>query len=623
MLDASISIAVKQSLDVDTDVGSKAADNIVTDKRTLHGAMAPSLRIARGGVKLRMTGSNSMCADSPRSIFPLPAALMLCFAPLAIYAAEPVVPPNAGSILQQTQPVEPPAPSSGGTGLSIEEAGGATLPPSAPFLVKSIQLSGNSVFDAATLHALIADAEGKSMTLPELGAVIARISAYYHSHGYPLARAIIPAQTIQDGVVRVEIIEARYGQITLDNHSRVVDPLLQATLAPVQAEQVIGQAPLNRALLLLSDIPGVAVAATLKPGETVGTSDLEVQTAATAAIAGDASVDNDGNRYTGRERLGGTVSLIDPLHHGDTLSLTGLTSGRDMNYGSIGYEALLNGAGTRMGGSYSALHYILGSTLAPLDGHGIADVESLWLKHPLVRTQDFNIYAQGQYDHKHLNDDIDSGDIHTNRHLDDWTTSLAGDLRDTLLSGGVNTWSLGWTYGRLSFDNAAAELADSGTAKTQGRFSIWNATFSRLQHVSAGDALYLTLSGQWSNSNLDPAEKMVAGGPFTVRAFDMGALSGDTGILASAEFRHDLRILWSGQLQATAFADSERVTINHSVWAPGPNSATLSGAGLGLNWAGARQWSARACVAVPIGATPVLIDRTNSARAWFAISKGF
>jgi hemolysin activation/secretion protein len=230
--------------------------------------------------------------------------------------------------------------------LSIEEAGGATLPPSAPFLVKSIQLSGNTVFDATTLRALVVDAEGKSLTLPDLGAVIARVSAYYHDHGYPLARAIIPAQTIKDGAVRVEIIEARYGQITLDNHSRVTDSLLQATLAPVQTGQVIGQAPLNRALLLLSDIPGVAVAATLKPGEAVGTSDLEVQTAGTSAVAGDVSVDNDGNRYTGRARAAGTVSLIDPLHHGDTLSLTGLTSGSGMNYGSVSYEALLNGAGT-------------------------------------------------------------------------------------------------------------------------------------------------------------------------------------------------------------------------------------------------------------------------------------
>jgi hemolysin activation/secretion protein len=276
-----------------------------------------------------------------------------------------------------------------------------------------------------------------------------------------------------------------------------------------------------------------------------------------------------------------------------------------------------------MGGSSSALHYILGDTLAPLDGHGTAEVESLWVKHSFVRTRDVNLYGQIQFDHKQLDDDIGASDIRTDRHLDDWTASVAGDLRDTLLSGGVNTWSLGWTSGRVGFDDATAQLSDAATARTQGGFSLWNANFSRLQHLSPSNALYLTISGQWTNANLDPAEKMVAGGPYTVRAYDMGALSGDTGILGSAEFRHELGVLWNGPLQAVAFADSEHVTINHTVWAAGPNTVTLSGAGVGLNWTWPSQWNAKAYIAAPLGSTPALIGTNNSVRAWFALSKGF
>jgi hemolysin activation/secretion protein len=562
-----------------------------------------------------------MHANRLRTREPLAAALAVFFMPLAVHAAEPVL-PGAGSILQQTQPVMPPAPSATGTGLAIEQPGGGTLPPSVPFLVKAIQLSGNTAFDTPTLHALIAEAEGKSLTLPQLGQVAARITDYYQSHGYPLDRAIIPAQTIKDGMVRIVVIEARYGQIALDNRSRVVDPLLQATLAPLQSGQAISDAPLNHALLLLSDIPGVAVVPTLKPGETVGTSDLQVQMDPTPALTGNAALDNDGNRYTGRVRLGGTVSAIDPMQHGDTLSLSGLTS-VDMDYGSLSYDSLLNGAGTRLGGAYSALHYILGDTLAPLDGHGSAEVESLWVKQPFVRTPTINLYGQLQYDHKQLDDAIGAGDLHTDRHLDNVTASLAGDVRDRLLSGGVNTWSLGWTSGRAGFDDASAQLADAATANTQGRFSLWNVNLSRLQHVSASDALYVAISGQWSNANLDPAEKMIAGGAYTVRAYDMGALSADTGILASAEWRHDLGVLWHGRIQAVGFADREHVTINHTVWAAGPNSATLSGAGVGLNWSWPGQWNAKASIAAPLGSTPTLIGTNNSARMWLALSKGF
>jgi len=50
MLDVPASILVTQ--DVDTDLATEAADNIVTDKRSVHGAMVPSLRVVRGGVKL-------------------------------------------------------------------------------------------------------------------------------------------------------------------------------------------------------------------------------------------------------------------------------------------------------------------------------------------------------------------------------------------------------------------------------------------------------------------------------------------------------------------------------------------------------------------------------------------
>jgi len=77
---------------------------------------------------------------------------------------------------------------------------------------------------------------------------------------------------------------------------------------------------------------------------------------------------------TGRARISGTLDAVDPLRHGDVLSLSGLSSGGDMNYGRLGYEALLDGAGTRVGVAYSALHYRLGDPLSALDAHGTAEV---------------------------------------------------------------------------------------------------------------------------------------------------------------------------------------------------------------------------------------------------------
>jgi len=239
-----------------------------------------------------------------------------------------------------------------------------------------------------------------------------------------------------------------------------------------------------------------------------------------------------------------------------------------------------------------------------------------------VRSRDVNLYGQVQYDWRQLRDNIDASAIQTYRHLGSWTMSLNGDMRDTLLSGGMNVWNVGWTSGQVNFDNAAAQFADAATTKTQGSFSKWNANFVRLQGLSPKSALYFAFAGQWANTNLDSAAKMSVGGPYSVRAYDIGAISGDTGYLGTAEFRYDLGSAWAGQWKAVTFVDSAHVTVNKNVWVAGDNSATLSGAGVGLSWAGPKQWNASAYLATRLGSTPVLVASTASTRAWVEISKG-
>jgi hemolysin activation/secretion protein len=562
---------------------------------------------------------------SPSAPKALLAALLLASSPLAA-AAAPVVPaiPNAGTILQEITPVTPPEPSSADTGLRIAPRDGVTAAAGAAFLVRTLSISGHTLFDTATLRALVSDSEGKELTLSQLDELAGRITDYYHKHGYPLARAIIPAQTISDGVVRMEIIEARYGKINLDNSSRVDDPLLAATLSPLQAGQMVEQSALDRALLLLSDVPGVAVTATLQPGEAVGTSDLLVATTPTAAVTGNVTLSNYGSSYTGYTRIGGTVNLINPLHHGDVLTLSGLSSGSDLtNYARVAYESLLNGQGSRMGGAYSALRYVLGGSLSSLDGHGNAEVASLSLKHPLLRSRKSNLYGQLEYDHLTLRDQYDVGNIRIDRHLNNWTASLAGDIRDDFVSGAVASWNLAWTAGQLRFDDPTAQAIDAATARTEGGFSKLNLNLARLQALSEKNALYLAFFAQWANTNLDSSQKMIAGGPYTVRAYALGAVSGDTGYLGTAEFRRALGTALEGRWEGVLFVDSAHVTVNKSPWVSTTNSATLSGAGAGLNWAGPDEWSARLFVAATIGAIPTLVGNTASARAWVQVGKTF
>jgi hemolysin activation/secretion protein len=548
--------------------------------------------------------------------------LITCPALPAIAAGPPL--PNAGSILRQNQPAVPAAPAAKPLGLSIEERGIHALPASRPFLVTRIEITGNTRIGTAQLHALIAGAEGRRLTLPELGALAQRLTDYYHAHGYPLARAIIPAQVIHGGVVRLQIIEARYDRISLRNHSRVGGELLQSTLAGLRSGAVIRDASLDRALLLLSDIPGANVDAVLRPGAKVGTSDLQVAATSPPPLNGDVVVDNSGDRYSGRARVGGTLNWLDPLHHGDILSVSGLSTGDSgMNYGRFDYAAVIDGRGTQVGAGYSILHYRLGGSLSPLDARGNAQDASLWAKQPFIRSREWNLYGQLQFDHLQLDDKIGLNATSTPRHLNTLTASLAGNARDDVGGGGVSTWTASWTYGKNTFGSAAASSADAAGADSQGTFSRWNLSLGRLQSLGSQDAVYLGASGQWTDRNVDPSQQMVVGGPSSVRAYDVDALSANSGLQLTAELRHSFATYWHGRWQAIAFVDGAHVRIDERAFAPGPNTANLMGAGAGLDWTGPAGTQASLTFAAPFGGRPVLAGHAASERVWLQLSKGF
>ena len=544
--------------------------------------------------------------------------------------------PEVGTLLQQVQPLPAPvfAPNSPWLMFDKSDDKEKRLLANETFLLRGIHITNNTIFDSATLSALVADATGKNLNLSQLTALAARITNYYRSHGYPLARTIIPAQTIENGVLRLQVIEARYGKITLNNQSQVNDALLNATLGALKSGSFVEESELDHRLLLLSDIPGVIVVPSLKRGSENGTSDLLVNTSSGPSVSGNFGLNNHGNKYTGDANLSGSMVVNNPFHRGDTLALNVLTSGPGVNYGNIAYDTLLNGYGTHLGGSTSSLRYSFktsttpagATTVSALTGSGTAQVSSLWLKQALIRSRDQNVYGQLKYDHLVLRDHLDAGGstVATDRHLDDMTASLSGDFRDTWLTASMTAWSLDASLGRLVFDDATAQAANAASTNTSGQFSKLNANLLHIKNLGDQRELMLGMKAQLAGANLDSSQKMVAGGPYSVRAYAAGAVSGDTGYLLNAELRQPLGIALSGQVTATAFIDTATMTINQKPYpGVGLNKATLSGAGLGLIWTGPNQYTGTAYVATPIGAKSPLVGNVKSTQFSLEVQKRF
>jgi len=562
------------------------------------------------------------CVDDSKAEDAILKKTLLPFALLALcQAVLAQQPPSAGGQLQQIppSPVAPrPAP-----GIRIEQRSSLVAPASdqVRITVRSLQISGATVFAPGDLVALTGFRAGSELNLSQLEAMAAAITEHYRRNGYFVAQAYLPAQDIKDGAVVIAVSEGRYGNVTLRNSAGLSEGLAQGALGGIGSGDLITHAPLDTRLLLLSDVPGVRVNSTLAPGTVPGTSDLMVDVTPGQRVTGSIDADNAGNRYTGANRLGATVNLNNPLGLGDVASLRAVTSGKGLNYARASYQIQVGKA--QVGVAYSWLGYELGREFESLQAHGTARVASVFGRYTLIRTRDNNLYAQLGFDAKTFQDRIDSVPAVTDKKSRVLTASLYGDHQDGWGGGGFSAYGLGLSTGQLDIETPAARAADALAGRTHGGFGKLAFHALRVQSLGGPFSLYGAVNGQLASTNLDVSEKMELGGMNAVRAYPEGEAYADQGVVATLEARMDLpKGQLPGRVQLAVFVDGGSVTLDKQPWTAGSNHRHLAGAGVGVNWSDPGNFLVRAYYARRLSSAATS-SPDRSGRFWVQLVKYF
>ncbi|WP_158253781.1 ShlB/FhaC/HecB family hemolysin secretion/activation protein [Chromobacterium alticapitis] len=506
--------------------------------------------------------------------------------------------PDAGQTLRELQRSATPESKSSASLRAPAEAGEAA-DNGLRFPVRRVRIEGAVHIPAAELQALVDTLIGPQMGLNDLRGGAHRITALYRERGYLLARAYLPAQELQDGIVTIQVLEGQFGKSLVRNGSKLPTALLEATLnAQLPAEGIVRSAQTDRALLLLADLPGAGpVNGSLRPGDRVGSSDLAVQVEPGKAVEGEFSADNYGNRYSGQERMNGRAAFNSPLGLGDRLELRATYTSEKLAYGRMAYDAPLGRDGLRLGGAFSISHYDLGQEFASLEATGSARTATLYGSYPLLRSLARNVWLAGNVEHRNLRDDIGATLTDSKKSADVSTIEAYGDWVDGFLGGGYGSWRVSILAGELHIDSDIARLVDGMGPRTEGAYQKYNFSLSRTQRLPLNNELAISLTSQMANKNLDSSEKFVLGGAYGVRAYPQGEGTGDEGWLGNIELRHAIL----PGLQAAIFADQGHVQFSHSAYAAGANGQTLRGYGLSLG-ASTGGFSAKASVAWRDGA---------------------
>jgi hemolysin activation/secretion protein len=131
--------------------------------------------------------------------------------------------------------------------------------------VNAIAVTGATLFSAEELISAAGFTPGSALDLSDLRNIASRIARYYNDRGYFLAQAYVPAQNVEGGSVNIAVVEGRYGSVDLRNQSRLKDDVARGVLAGLGSGDIVESGALERRLLLLSDVQGVAVRSTLAP----------------------------------------------------------------------------------------------------------------------------------------------------------------------------------------------------------------------------------------------------------------------------------------------------------------------------------------------------------------------
>jgi len=429
----------------------------------------------------------------------------------------------------------------------------AVIPPGGPTVtVQRFEISGNSVFKDEVLQAVVARFLNQPLTLAELYKAADAITDYYQAHGYSIARATLPEQKLDEGVLKIQVLEGRVGQVSFEGNTRTRTAVLQHEASALKTGDVYTDAAMDRAVLLVNDLPGVTAQAVLQPGSAFGTADV-IYKADEAHYSGQLSADDYGRKSTGRARLNASLTVNSLTGSGDRLdaSLTH-AEGNLLNFGSLDYSLPLGPDGGRLTAGYNQSEYHLATfditskdkvSAYLLHIGGSTRNANLGWQYPLLRSHDENLYWGFGLQHEGTT-----------------TTSLG----KTVASTSLNALQLSFFYNASGPDGSSKTL-DGAFATNGGKNPNGVSTSAEQARATLEGSLYEPLGGfafvgraggQWSADPLTDIDKYSLGGPDSVRGYESAEARGDSALFASAEFQHPV-LAWP--FTAGWFVDAGKV----------------------------------------------------------------
>jgi hemolysin activation/secretion protein len=356
---------------------------------------------------------------------------------------------------------------------------------------------------------------------------------------------------------------------------------------------VVGKKPidlqsLEKALLILNDIPGVRAAGVLRQGSALGASELVVSLVNPPKVSSLFSMNNSLSRVLGEWNTNLNVNISNPSPTRPGLLSLGLSTSALNDYlraVTVRYSTFVGDQGmvVSMGGLAASAK--LGASLVGIESNSYSLGPRV--RYPLKRSRGVSLFIDSGLTLNHSRTtQIDVGEI-----IADSSTVADVSLAAVDLGrfNGNTEATVGISQGLDALGSIGPGSANASVEGYAQRFTKLKYSASRLQGLPQDFSLQMNLQGQWSSDTLLSGEQILFGGSTLGRAYDSGAVAGDSGFGLLLELRKDMPAekfiprLANGKVQFFVFTDYAEARLNLNPNRP-ETTASLRSHGAGLRY---------------------------------------
>ena len=498
-------------------------------------------------------------------------------------------------------------------------------------LIKSISVTGVTLFPNNAIKAITDQYENKELTFNEIQKIADHISDLYRKKGYVTSRAYIPHQKMEEGVLEIRVMESTIGDIQVKGNRHHSTRLIKSYLT-VQKGDFFNYNDVKKDLERLNDQPDINVKAVLAPGQEPGTTDIIMEVNDSLPVHVGFGYNNFLSRSLKRNIYSSTFTDNNLLGQNDILTFE-YENGTYNDYYSYTTRYLYPVTKSLDMGVYaSRSKEVLGGEFADVDSRGKSRMYGAYGSQELIRNDNLNSHFNFGFDYMDVYNFLNGGISSQDRlrvAKAGFDVDLSDDFGRTIISDDYNygiPGIMGGTGEHLSPTDTPTSRAGTGGEFVKDTFSI-----SRLQELPFDSTLLWKNQFQFSPSSLTSTEQFQVGGPTNNRGYPVAEAVGDRGYAMSWELSeppYSVPKYWNipfinakiyDAIRLIEFYDWSNVHLN-SLQPGDEKNRTLSSAGCGVRINITKNISATYQIGWP------LMGRSSDGRGvqqWFEINITF